>query len=149
MVVAAVSVSRNATVLNIVAHRNKAHSEDKTNGAKKLGSYLNSESFREQAIQHSRELNGSSLLYLGSSHSARPHTPRSRSRGIAYPSRSIRYQLLGNRSGIRFACASKQDDAEQKRNNEWDRRDPDNEAGIGVPWRGESTRIGKVQTPDH
>src|SRR5438105_3817757 len=27
---------------------------------------------REQAIQHSRELNGSSLLYLGSSHSARP-----------------------------------------------------------------------------
>src|SRR5437870_12106947 len=74
---------------------------------------------------------------------------RSRSRGIAYPSRSIRYQLRGNRSRIRFACASKQNDAEQERNNEWDGRDSNNETGIGVPWRGESTRIGKVQTPDY
>ena len=55
----------------------------------------------------------------------------------------------GSGSGIRFACASKQDDAEQERNNEWDRRDSNNEAGIGVPWRGESMRIGKVQTPDY
>ena len=46
----------------------------------------------------------------------------------------MRYWLFGNRSGIRFAGAAKQDDAEQKRNNEWDCRDPDNEAGIGVPW---------------
>src|SRR5438874_9046051 len=55
----------------------------------------------------------------------------------------------GSGSGVRFACALKQDDAEQKRNDEWDGRDPDNEAGIGVPWRGESMRIGKVQTPDY
>ena len=61
----------------------------------------------------------------------------------------MRYWLFGNRSGIRFAGAAKQDDAEQKRNNEWDCRDPDNEAGIGVPWRGECVRIGKVQTPDY
>src|SRR5258708_1070185 len=55
----------------------------------------------------------------------------------------------GNRSSIRFARAAKQDDAEQERNNEWDRGDSNNETGIGVPWLGESTRIGKVQTPDH
>src|SRR5438132_4906080 len=61
----------------------------------------------------------------------------------------MRYWLFGNRSGIRFAGAAKQDDAEQERNNEWDGRDSNNEAGIGVPWRGESTRIGKVQTADY
>src|SRR2546430_14431499 len=61
----------------------------------------------------------------------------------------MRCWLFGNRSGIRFACAAKQDDAEQERNNEWDRRDSNNEAGIGVPWRGESMRIGKAQTADY
>ena len=55
----------------------------------------------------------------------------------------------GSGSGVRFTCAAKQDDAKEKRNNERDGRDPDNEAGIGVPRVGESTRIGKVQTADH
>src|SRR5437870_12824457 len=86
------------------------------------------------AIQHSRELNGSSLIVSRQFPQRSTVTSRSRSRGIAHPSRSIRYQLLGNRSGIRFACASEQNDAEQTRDNRGDRRDPDNEAGIGVPW---------------
>ena len=52
-------------------------------------------------------------------------------------------------AALLFACASKQHDAEQERNNEGDRRDPNNEPGIGVPWCGKRARIGKVQTSNH
>jgi hypothetical protein len=44
-----------------------------------------------------------------------------------------------------FPGAAKQNDPEQERNNEWDCRYSRNEPGIGVPRRGESFRIRKVQ----